>query len=90
MGRKLKITKKKFAVHETVSGHEKAITPFFDTKQELIRHLVEKGTEWDAPLNKKTAEEFVLRTKHAPCGGLNAGKFLKGFELVELKAQKSL
>lgn len=85
MGREMKTKYGKFAVHETISEKEKAITPRFKTKEELVNHLVEKGTEYDEPLTKEIAEEFVYRTPWIPSGGIINGKFLKGFEQLEIK-----
>ena len=45
----------------------------------------EKGTDWDKPLKRSWAEEFVLRTKWVMSGMLVNGKFLKTFEALELK-----
>ncbi len=62
MGRELKELKQTWAVHETVSEEEKAITPRYKTKQELIKHLVRQGTDWDEPWSQAAAEDFVNKT----------------------------
>ena len=90
MGREIKKTKGYYAVHETVSEHEEAITPKFKTEQGLIEHLIKNGTDWDEPLKRSWAEEFVLRTKWVMSGMLVGGKYLKNFESLELRINKKV
>lgn len=86
MGRILKYHKGKtgarVAVHENVSDEEKAITPWFRTKEELIEHLVKEGTTWDGPWTREQAEKFVNETEYAPSFALipRTG-FVKGYEM---------
>jgi hypothetical protein len=71
---------KLWAVHETVSEIEGAITPEFKTKKELIKHLVAHGTDWDKPWSRVAAEDFVNRTGWAPSFILSKGGVTKGYE----------
>ncbi len=90
MGRKLyeDIGLKRFAVCETVSGEDETITPVFNTQKELIEHLVKNGTEWDKPLTKEIAEEFVLRTKFVPSMVMCHLGILSSFDCLQLKTNK--
>ena len=87
MGRELKedIGLKRFAVCETVSGEDELITPTFNTQKELIKHLVQNGTEWDDPLTKEIAEEFVLRTKWVPSMVMCEQGILRSFDSLKIK-----
>jgi hypothetical protein len=91
MGRELKQTDELWAVHETVSEAEAAITPGFKTKQELIDHLVKHGTEWDEPWTQAQAETFVNGTGWAPSFVANPAKkaFCKGYEVPPTPASAS-
>lgn len=85
MGREMKKKQNTYAVHETVSGEEERITPRFKTKKELIDHLVKNGTEWDKPLAKEIAEEFVLRAKWVPSMIMCNKGILNSFDTLKLK-----
>lgn len=84
MGRELRKTKENgvelWAVHETVSEVEGAITPSFKTKAELIEYLVTQGTAWDEPWSRSAAEDFVNRTGWAPSFILSKDGVKKGYE----------
>jgi len=54
-----------YQVYETVSEGT-PVTPAFATKEELVEHLVQHGTEWDERgWDRRNAEQFVER-EHAP------------------------
>jgi len=83
MSREAKFTNDRYAVHEGVSGFEEAITPFFDTQEELINHLIENGTEWDEPISRKAAEEFVYDYNYVPSMVIVNGEVLRGLQSIE-------
>lgn len=70
-----------WAVHETVSSAEEAITPGFKTKADLVEHLVSHGTAWDEPWTRAAAEDFVNRTGWAPSFILGPHGVTKGYEV---------
>lgn len=92
MGRELRKTigngNETWAVHETVSEGEGAITPGFPTKEELIEYLVAHGTEWDEPWPRKAAEDFVNRTGWAPSFIVGPQGVRKGYEVPMGKPEK--
>jgi hypothetical protein len=84
MGRELRKTIENgvelWAVHETVSEVEDAITPGFKTKAELIEHMVAHGTDWDGPWPRPAADDFVNRTGWAPSFIVGPEGLKKGYE----------
>lgn len=78
----MKETNGQFAVHEGVSEKEEAITPHFDTKDELVEHLIKNGTDWDDPISRRVANKFVHETPYVPSAAFMNGRFLKGFEIL--------
>ena len=84
MGREIRKTirhgSETWAVHETVSEVEAAITPSFKTKAELIEYLVTQGTAWDEPWSRAAAEDFVNCTGWAPSFILSKDGVRKGYE----------
>lgn len=82
MGREVIEKKKKFAVRETVSDEE-ILTPWFDTKAELVEHLVEHGDSWGSgPVPRNLAEKFV-EMGFVPSAGIFNGRFLKTYQLAD-------
>lgn len=85
MGRELRKTVQAgietWAIHETVSEVEGAITPRFQTKRELIEYLIAHGTEWDEPWSRAAAEDFVNRTGWAPSFIVGYQGVKKGYEI---------
>ncbi len=82
MGRELKQTNGLWAVHETVSESEYAITPGFAEKADLVKHLSGWGTECDDPWSKEQAEYFVNESGWAPSGIAHHGEVPKGYEVL--------
>lgn len=81
MGRELRQTEGKWAVHETVSEVEGPITPGFTTKAELVEHLTAHGTEWDQPWSQAAAERFVNTDGWAPSLIIDRNGVRNGYEL---------
>lgn len=92
MGRELRKTigdgVETWAVHETVSEIEGAITPGFATKTGLIEHLITTGTDWDKPWSRAAAENFVDRTGWAPSFIVGPGGVKKGYEDIGEATEK--
>lgn len=83
MGREVVHENDKYAVRETVSDEE-ILTPWFDTKEELVNHLVEHGDSWESgPLPRETAEKFVAQG-FVPSMAMSGGRFLKTYECVDI------
>jgi hypothetical protein len=75
-------------VYETVTEGA-PVTPPFATPEELIEHLVTKGTEtedgkpWDPPMSREGAVRFVLREQWTPSMTLDAQGVRSGLEAPE-------
>ncbi len=87
MGRQLKKKKGFFAVYETVSEREDAVTPHFKTKEEVAEYLHKFGDYWmqkdkSPPLPKEIAEKFV-KVGWVPSMVFQNGKFLSTYYCVE-------
>lgn len=70
-----------FQVYETTSEGT-PVTPAFETEQELIEHLIQYGESLNpynsGPINKESAENFVLRTQWAPSLTIKNGEIFSG------------
>lgn len=85
MGRELRENGEGFAVCETVTDDNVEITPTFKTKEELVEHLVTKGTAWDAPWTREQAEHFMKKA-YAPSFVLYGnGTVAKGYTVTDDK-----
>lgn len=67
-------------VWETVSEGS-PITPPFESKEALVKYLVQNGTDWDEPWSRDSAENFV-GAEWAPSLVASSGKVQKGYDAV--------
>lgn len=76
MGRNLvKNEKGQFAVQSSIDD-ETIVTPWFDTKQDVIEHLVAHGDDHrPGPVKREHAEKFV-EWEHVPSMVISPGKGL--------------
>ena len=70
-----------FQVYETVSEGT-PVTPTFETKAELIKYLVETGSECSGKWSQKAAENFGEK-EWAPSCIISGGKIYRPHEIID-------
>jgi hypothetical protein len=72
-----------YVVYQTISEGS-PITPCFETAEELVDWLVEKGTAYDDPMSREGAERFVHGSGWVPSAvGFGDGTFASGMAIAE-------
>ncbi len=69
-----------YQVYETVSEGT-PLTPPFETKEQLLNHLITIGTDYEEPWSRKAAESFI-KHEWAPSMIISDGKIHKSNEIV--------
>lgn len=87
LGRELRQDKNGFwAVHETVSDEEAAVTPFFPTKEEVAAYLSTYGDFWaqqskEGPISEADAKKFI-EVGFVPSAAMGPRGFLQTYQCV--------